>query len=72
MTAAELRVRAQRVRALARSVAHDDAAPILRAFADELEAKAEASEVSEERNPGQDGRCPNTTVAADHEHTTKD
>jgi hypothetical protein len=43
-TPAGLRARAERVRSLARSVAHDDAAPLLRAFADELEAKAEALE----------------------------
>jgi hypothetical protein len=72
MTPAELRVRAERVRVLARSVAHDEAAPILRAFADELEAKAKAREVCEERNSGQGGRCQDTVVVADHDHRTQD
>jgi len=72
MTPAELRVRAQRVRALARSVAHDEAAPILRAFADELDAKAEASEEREDPDPGQRGCCHNPAAAADCEHRTPD
>lgn len=72
MTPAELRMRAARVRALARSVAHDEAAPILRAFADELEAKADASEALKECASGRDDRCHNKAVAADQKHRTQD
>lgn len=72
MTPAQLRVRAQRVRVLARSIAHDEAAPILRAFADELEAKAEAREVREDRDPGQGVCCNNTAIAAGCEPGTPD
>jgi hypothetical protein len=53
MTPEGLRVRARQVRALARSVAHHEAAPTIRAFADELEAKADALEIySVSRNDG--------------------
>ncbi|MGA3399324.1 MAG: hypothetical protein ABSC95_08890 [Acetobacteraceae bacterium] len=41
---AALRARAERARALARWVAHDDAAQTLREYADELEMKAAAAE----------------------------
>lgn len=41
---AALRARAERVRALARAVAHDDAADTLREYADELEVKAASLE----------------------------
>jgi hypothetical protein len=47
MPPADLRARAGSVRTLARFVAHDEAAPTLRAFADELEARAEALELRE-------------------------
>jgi hypothetical protein len=70
MTPDGLRARAERVRVLARSVAHDEAAPMLRAFADELEAKADALEAQHARNPGQDGRCGNRAVAADQKQGT--
>lgn len=53
MTPEGLRVRARQVRALARSVADHEAAPTIRAFADELEAKADALEIySATRNDG--------------------
>ncbi len=42
---ATLRARAAHVRALARSIAHDDAAQTLRDYADELEAQAATLEV---------------------------
>jgi hypothetical protein len=44
MTPEGLRMRARQVRALARSVADHEAAPTIRAFADELETKADALE----------------------------
>jgi hypothetical protein len=47
-----LRARAERVRMLARSVAHDEAAPMLRAFADELDAKADALDAQQTGSPG--------------------
>jgi hypothetical protein len=43
-TPAGLRARAEHTRALARFIAHDEAAPTLRAYADELDARAEALE----------------------------
>jgi hypothetical protein len=45
MTPEGLRARARQVRALARSVADHEAAPTIREFADELEAKADALEI---------------------------
>ncbi|HEY3846369.1 MAG TPA: hypothetical protein VGL95_04580 [Acetobacteraceae bacterium] len=65
-----LRARAERVRMLARSVAHDEAAPMLRAFADELDAKADALDAKRTCNPGQDDRFDNRTSAADQEQGT--
>ena len=63
MTPAGLRAQAERARTLARSVAHDEAAPILRAFADELDAKAGALEAVEVSTPTSDSRCGNGLVS---------
>jgi hypothetical protein len=46
ITPAGLRQRAERVRALARDIAHDSAAQTLRNLADELDAKAAAMEAA--------------------------
>ena len=46
-SAAELRARAARVRRLARDFEHDESAPRLRAYADELEAQAKVLEAED-------------------------
>jgi len=46
LSAAELRARATRVRRLARDFEHDEAAPRLRALADELDKRADALEAA--------------------------
>lgn len=46
-SAAELRAKAARARRLAETINHDEAAPRLRALADELEAQAETQEAEQ-------------------------
>ena len=54
VTIARLRAQAARVRAIARSVAHDEAAPKLHAFAAELESQAEALAARNDRSAALD------------------
>jgi hypothetical protein len=49
-SAAELRARAARVRQLARTFENDEAAPRLRAYADELDKRAHALEAAVKRD----------------------
>ena len=50
LSATELRTRAARARRLARSFEFDEAAPRLRAYADELDQRADALEVGAEND----------------------
>jgi hypothetical protein len=56
LSAAELRARATRVRRLARDFEHDEAAPRLRALADELDKRADALEAAAQDDEGRGNR----------------